>query len=138
MPAGPLPISGINLVALNDYANAVHDAALVVLFSVQPGTSLNARGLRGRPALKLVKLPMNTVLAFRPTQLCTGDAADPLDPPSRWRTPRRRLSGPRIESAGAVALSVDVDCDAGARFDYRAGRASGIATVSHSRRDPTR
>ena len=54
-------------------------------------------------------------LAFDPTQLFTGYAADSTHNSSRRRIPRHFNSGPGTHSASGIASALDADHDAGAR-----------------------
>ena len=77
-------------------------------------------------------------LAFWPTQLCIGDAADPSDPPSRRRTPRHYASGPGAQPAGRIARAIGAERAPMRGAIDRARRASGMAAVPHAGGDPAR
>src|SRR5664280_1608093 len=81
---------------------------------------------------------MQIALAFWPTQLCKGNAADPSDPACWRRTPRHYASGPGAQPAGRHAYAIGAERSGDARCHDDAQRASGMAAIPHAGRDPAR
>src|SRR5665811_210135 len=107
--------------------------------AVTASPCLASHGLAMRVAgRRLYEVGTEFALAFWPTQLCKGDAADASDPPSRRRIPRHYAPGPGAQSAGRYAYAIDAERGAAHRRDDRARSASRMAAIPHAGRDPAR